>query len=57
MSGNYFLVRVDTHYAWGVLAPDAYPAEFRFGPDGKVCEVGIGWEPDMGEKKIWLKRV
>jgi hypothetical protein len=34
-----------------------YPAEFRIGADGKVKEVGIRWEQEMGEEKIWLRRV
>jgi hypothetical protein len=42
---------------WGAIIPEAYAAEFRIGPDGTPSEVGIGWEPMMGEKKIWLKRV
>ena len=45
---------------FGALLPDVYPAEFRIGEDGKVSEVGIGWEEEMlgkEEEKIWLRRV
>jgi hypothetical protein len=39
------------------LFPDMYPAEFRIGANGKVKEIGIRWEQEMGEEKIWLIRV
>jgi hypothetical protein len=39
------------------LFPEMYPAEFWIDADGKVKEVGIRWEQEMGKKKIWLRRV
>lgn len=60
VSGDYFVVRAKHISDFGALFPDVYPAEFRIGTDGKVKEVGIGWEEAMmgtKEEKIWLKRV
>ena len=45
-------------------APDDYEittdylskAEFRLGEDGRVKELGIVLEPEMGEAKIWFKK-
>ena len=60
VSGEYFIVKSKHVEDFGALFPDVYPAEFRIGADGKVSEVGIGWEKEMlgkEEEKIWLRRV
>lgn len=61
-SGDYFVVIAKHLGDFGALFPDVYPAEFRIGVDGKVSEVGVGWEEEMlgrkeGEEKIWLRRI
>ncbi len=32
-------------------------AEFRLGQDGKVKELGLGLEKEMGDEKIWFTKV
>ena len=32
-------------------------AEFRLGQDGKVKELGLRLEEEMGEEKIWFTKV
>lgn len=63
VSGEYFLVKgfrdmpeeeVDTKDPWNVLL---MKAEFRLGENGKVAEFGVGLEPEMGEEKIWFRRI
>ncbi|KIM93917.1 hypothetical protein OIDMADRAFT_35373 [Oidiodendron maius Zn] len=39
---------------FGALFDDVYPVEFRIGADGRVTAVGVGWEENMREEKIWL---
>jgi hypothetical protein len=57
VSGEYFVVTAKIIGDLNALFPEMYPAEFRIGADGKVKEVGIRWEQEMGEEKIWLRRV
>ncbi|KAL2826393.1 penicillin-binding protein [Aspergillus cavernicola] len=52
VSQDYFLVTVRV-----VGAEIVAPAEFLIGSDQQPAEVGIGWEPAMGDKKIWMQRV
>lgn len=57
VSGNYFLIRVDGTGDFTALYPTIYPAEFKIGSDGKPSALGIRWEKQMGDEKIWLERV
>ncbi|KAH8821993.1 putative penicillin-binding protein [Xylogone sp. PMI_703] len=57
VSGEHFLVRANVSGDLNELFPQIYPVEFRIGANGKVKQVGIRWEPEMGEEKIWLERV
>ncbi|KAE8450774.1 hypothetical protein EG329_005687 [Mollisiaceae sp. DMI_Dod_QoI] len=57
VSGEYFLITANVVGDLNALFPQIYPAEFRIGADGKVGQVGIRWEEEMGEEKIWLRRV
>jgi hypothetical protein len=57
VSGEYFVVTANIVGDLNALFPQIYPAEFRIGADGKVKQVGIQWEQEMGEEKIWLRRV
>lgn len=56
ISGEFFIVRSQHLEDFGALFDDIYPVEFRIGADGRVKEVGIGWEESMENKKIWLRR-
>ncbi|KAI9826733.1 MAG: hypothetical protein M1819_007278 [Sarea resinae] len=56
ISGEYFVVASQHEGDFGALFPDAYPAEFRIGKDGRPEALGIGWVKEMGEEKIWLTR-
>jgi hypothetical protein len=56
-SGEFFVARSKALGDFGALYDDVYPVEFRIGSDGRVREVGVGWEEGMGEEKIWLRRV
>ena len=53
VSGEYFVVN---NVQEGLLVPNVYPAEFRLGADGRVADLGIGWEEEMKGERIWLKR-
>lgn len=57
VSGEYFVVTANIVGDLNALFPQIYPAEFRIGFDGKVKQVGIGWEQEMGEDKVWLGRL
>lgn len=57
ISGEYFLMRSEHDNDFGALGPAMYPAEFRFGVDGRPKELGIGWEEDMKGEKLWFTRV
>lgn len=57
VSGEFFVARSKSIIDFGALYDDVYPVEFRIGSDGRVREVGIGWEPAMEDDKIWLRRV
>jgi hypothetical protein len=57
VSGEYFLITSKFMGDLNALFPEIYPAEFRVGVDGEVKQVGIRWEEQMGEDKIWLTRV
>jgi hypothetical protein len=54
---DYFLIRSSWFGDFAAWFPDVNPAEFRLGADGKVSEIGIRWEPRLGDRKIWLKKV
>jgi hypothetical protein len=56
-SGEFFSARAKADGDFGALFDDVYPEEFRVGADGRVKEVGVGWEESMGEEKIWFRRV
>ena len=57
VSGEFFVARSKCLDDFGALYDDVYPVEFRIGSDGRVREVGVGWEQEMGERKIWFRRV
>ena len=64
VTGEFFLVRVrmytDKVPLSGKYSPwldSAMKAEFKIGEDGTVLELGVLIEPEMGEEKIWFKRV
>ena len=57
VSGNHFLIYVDGTGDFSALYPEIYPAEFKIGADGKPFALGIRWESQMGDKKIWLEKV
>lgn len=64
ISGEYFLIYVRLFSTETEIAPDdneietdgLSKAEFRLGEDGKVQELGVLLEPEMGEGKIWFKK-
>ena len=49
----------------GTRYPDDYQstcdkvskAEFRLGQDGRVKELGLGLDEEMGDEKIWFTKV
>jgi len=57
VSGEFFVVTSNIVGDLNALFPQTYKSEFRIGADGKVEQVGIRWEEEMGEEKIWLRRV
>ncbi|KAG0652787.1 hypothetical protein D0Z07_0667 [Hyphodiscus hymeniophilus] len=57
VSGEFFVARAKGEADFAALFDDVYPVEFRNGVDGKVKEVGVGWEESMGNEKIWFRRV
>jgi len=60
VNGEHFLVRCHLtvngteNYA---LLTRTTKGEFRIGSNGKVAEVGLGYEEEMGEDMIWFKKV
>jgi hypothetical protein len=44
-----FIARSLVDGDFGALFDDVYPVEFRIGTNGKVKEMGVGWEKAMGE--------
>ena len=64
VTGEFFLVRVRM-YTDELPEPGKYSpwldytmkAEFKVGEDGTVLQMGVLIEPEMGEEKIWFKRV
>jgi len=56
VSGEFFVARSTQVWGYGFLFDDVHAVEFRIGADGNVNEVGIAWEKEMGENKIWLPR-
>jgi hypothetical protein len=57
VSGDFFIM-----YANALNAHNAYfqtygAAKFRVGVDGKVSDVGLGLEPQMGGDLVWFERV
>jgi hypothetical protein len=56
VSGEYFIARSAHVWVFGILYEDVHAVEFRIGADGNVYEMGIRWEVEMGDDKIWLRR-
>lgn len=64
ISGEYFIVKgcfpdmpdeeIDMMDPLHVLL---LKAEFRLGEDGEVKELGLGFEQEMGEEKIWFRKI
>ena len=63
VSGEYFyvLAYMDVHNGTvpldDPLQVEALKTEFRIGVDGHVSEFGARIEPEMGDEKIWFKKV
>ncbi len=63
VSGESFILKGQISTPYGKLDPMdpvdviLLKAEFRLGEDGEVAEFGAALEPEMGEEKIWFKRV
>lgn len=64
VTGEFFLVRVRMYTDEVPLSGEYSPwldytmkAEFKIGEDGTVLELGVLIEPEMGEEKMWFKRV
>jgi hypothetical protein len=58
ISGEYFMLYLDSTQAPGLLFKQAVPAEFSIGADGVVGKFGIAAEPEMGkEGKVWFERI
>ena len=67
VSGEFFLAYVGPHAEKALskgekdqldpFADHVMKAEFSIGEDGRVKEVGIAMEPQLGEKKIWWRKV
>ncbi len=66
VSGDYFL----GHARFAILSntseastdylsdwDNMLPAEFRIGSNGKVTEMGLGNEPEMGKEKLWFRKI
>ena len=64
VSGEYFLVFVRWLSAEGRTPPDDFilatdqlsKAEFRLGEDGRVKEMGVMLDAEMGDAKIWFQK-
>ena len=58
MSGDYFIVEIESTTAPGLLLREATAAEFVVGSDGVAGRFGIAAEPEMGvEGRIWFERI
>lgn len=64
VTGEYFLIKgyPDVEKEEDIDQSDPFrvsliKAEFRMGEDGEIVEFGALLEPEMGEEKIWFKRV
>jgi hypothetical protein len=57
VSGDFFLGQLDMLNAPNIMFREAFPAEFRLGPDAKVTMFGALLEPAMGDEKIWFTRI
>lgn len=63
VSGEYFILfgHMDIHDGEvdmnDPLQIDTFKAEFRLGEDGEVCAFGAALEAEMGEEKIWFKKI
>jgi hypothetical protein len=57
VSGDHFIAWTDSLTAPAGSFKTAISTEFRLGVDGTVTEFGARMEEEMGEDKIWFKRV
>ncbi|KAL8855260.1 MAG: hypothetical protein Q9178_008089 [Gyalolechia marmorata] len=63
VSSEFFILKGQISTPYGKQDPmdpvdvTLLKAEFRLGEDGEVAEFGAALEPEMGEEKIWFKRV
>ncbi|KAL8961815.1 MAG: hypothetical protein Q9183_005254 [Haloplaca sp. 2 TL-2023] len=65
VTGEFFVVMVypdsaDKHQdddQGGSLETQVVKGEFRMGEDGEIAEFGVGLEPEMGEEKIWFRKI
>jgi len=58
VTGDYFMVYIDSMTAPGLIFKEATPAEFSVGSDGVPKKFGLAAEPEMGvEGRIWFERV
>jgi CubicO group peptidase (beta-lactamase class C family) len=57
VNGEHFLVWMKGLGNTSNLECQAMRGEFRIGSDGRVAEMGIGYEPAMEEEKIWFSMI
>ena len=58
VSGEYFLMYTSSPKMDGTTSLEgAVKAEFRLGASGRVEALGIAMEPEMGDDKIWYKKL
>jgi hypothetical protein len=57
VSGEHFIAWTDSLVSTEGVFRTAIPVEFRLGVDGTVTEFGARLEEEMGEDKIWFKRI
>lgn len=64
VSGKLFMVHIIKSYTYQIDSFKTDPerhsvtqGEFRIGEDGKVKALGVLLKPEMGEEKIWFKKL
>lgn len=63
ISGENFVIYIQAYgktrkpHDYEPMRDSVSKAEFRLGQDGKVKELGLGLEEEMGDEKIWFTKV
>lgn len=57
ITGLYFLAYFTHIGQMAACFPSVYPVEFHVGSDGHADSVGVRWEEEMKDEKIWFERV